>query len=626
MSGPHQGSAGIRWPSVTRVYRVFGRHYRDHLRGIAIAYLGLSLTVVFALLSPWPLKLILDHVVLGAPLPARVRFLERVAGSDRIALLGVLVAAFVLVRMSDSLAGYLHKVGLLTVGEKLSRDVRNRIFAHLQRLSMAFHGRAATGDLVYRMASDVGDLRVLMIEVPDLMLYRLLTLASHAALMLALEWRLALVSFAMLPALYAFNRTTGEGVKAAARRKRAKESDVANAVLENVTTMALIQAYGRQDLEEERFRAETRASLEFSLAAMRLSKVFKRTSDLLIALGTCAVVYVGGRLALSGAILPGTLVLFAVYLKNLYKPVDKIAEMVLDIASAQASGERLADLAECELVMEDAPDAVDLPRPAGRIVFEGVRFRYRPDTLALDDVSFTLEPGERVALVGPNGAGKSTLVALLLRFHDPEAGRITIDGHDLRAVKLASLRRHIGVVFQGASLFERSVRDNIAFGKPDATEEEIVRAARLAQADAFITRQPSGYDAKIAEGDDNLSGGERQRLNIARAIVRDAPVVVLDEPATALDPRTASRVQRALDELTRGRTSIVVAHRLTTVAGADKVLVLDRGRVAAFGTPAEAMRQSPWYRTLVQVHDSERAHPETCPPAAAAASGEERCR
>src|SRR5439155_13966378 len=189
MSGPHQGSAGIRWPSVTRVYRVFGRHYRDHLRGIAIAYLGLSLTVVFALLSPWPLKLILDHVVLGAPLPARVRFLERVAGSDRIALLGVLVAAFVLVRMSDSLAGYLHKVGLLTVGEKLSRDVRNRIFAHLQRLSMAFHGRAATGDLVYRMASDVGDLRVLMIEVPDLMLYRLLTLASHAALMLALEWR-----------------------------------------------------------------------------------------------------------------------------------------------------------------------------------------------------------------------------------------------------------------------------------------------------------------------------------------------------------------------------------------------------------------------------------------------------
>jgi ABC-type multidrug transport system fused ATPase/permease subunit len=458
---------------------------------------------------------------------------------------------------------------------------------------------------MYRLLSDVSDLKVLLIEVPDLMVYRLLTLVSHAALMLWLEWRLALIAFAVIPVLYAFNRVTGAGVRDAARRKRAKESEVAEAVWENVTTMALVQAYGREDLEEGRFRAENRESLASGLTAMRLSKSFKRTSDLLVALGTAGVVFVGGKLALDGAILPGTLVLFVAYLRNLYGPVDKFASMMLEVASARASADRLIELATSDLVMEDAPGAVDVPRFEGAIAFENVTFEYAPGARALEGVSFTARPGERIALLGANGAGKSTLVSMLLRFHDPQQGRVTVDGRDVREIRLASLRSGIAVVLQQARLFDKSVRDNIAFGKPGATDEEIVRAARRAEAHEIVLAMPDGYDTRIEEGADNLSGRERQRLHIARALVRDAPIVILDEPATGLDARTDARVRAALEALTRGRTTFIVAHRLATVAGCDKVLVLERGRVAAFGTHEELLRDSAWYRTL---HEADVAH------------------
>ena len=584
-------------PSLGRIYATFRQDYVRHWRAIAVSHAGLLALVAVTLLLPWPLKLILDHIVLGRSLPHGAAFLAR-WNADPMTLLAVLVMGYVVLRVLESLFTFVHQVGLMSVGERMSTDIRDRVFAHLQRLSMSFHDEARTGDLMVRVVSDVSDLKAVLIDAPQNFSQRLVTAVAHAALMLVLDWRLAIVGFSVIPILLLYNQRVGAQVKDASAKKRRKESDVAAVAFENVTAAALIQAYDREDLEQARFARENRESLESGLRAMRLSKAFKRASDILCSLGTCGVIYLGGRLALHGEISPGTVVLFAAYLRNLYEPIDKFAGMILDIAVAQASAERLLDLLDCDLVMEDAPNARPAPSLRGRIEFDDVTFAYKPGRDVIRDVSFAIEPGERVALIGHNGAGKSTLIGLLVRFYDPQRGAIRLDGLELRGLELRSVRDQVTILMQEATLLNQTVRENLLFGKPDATEEEIVTAARRAQAHEFILRMPQGYDTLIAEGGENLSGGERQRINIARAIIRDTPIVVLDEPLTALDARNEALVHAALDELTRGRTAIVIAHRLSTVARADRILMLDHGWLVAAGRHAELAAGSEPYREL----------------------------
>jgi ATP-binding cassette subfamily B protein len=362
--------------------------------------------------------------------------------------------------------------------------------------------------------------------------------------------------------------------------------------------MALVQAYGREDLQQARFASENRHSLTFELTALRLVQTFKRCSDLLIGLGTGAVVYYGGSLAFDSTILPGTLVLFVAYLKNLYKPVEKFADMLLEVATAQVAGTRLLELVECDMVMQDAPDAIPAPQLTGRVEFREVSFGYQKDIDVLQNLSFVVEAGEQVALVGPSGAGKSTLLSLLLRFYDPQQGQILIDGYDIRAFTLKSLRDQITVVMQEARLFNQTVRENIGFGKIAATEAEIEQAAKLAEAHEFIMQMPDGYETVMAEGGDNLSGGQKQRLNLARAVIRDTPLLVLDEPTTALDAQAEAHINAALRELTRDKTTFIIAHKFSTVAHADKILLLEAGKPAVYGTHEALMRTSAEYREL----------------------------
>ena len=592
--------------TLLRIYRVFGPFYRRHTGALARATAGLVLGAVTTLLLPWPLKLILDHVVLGRPVPGRMAWLAPGAGAGPVSLLGWLVFVFVALRLLDSLFSFVHRVGFMAVGTRMAIEIRERLFAHIQRLSLSFHDSARAGDLMLRLMSDVSDVKVLLIEVPQTLAYQAALVLTHAGLMFALDWRLASVACAAIPPLYFYNRHVGRSVQAAAREKRSKESEVAALVAENVTALALVQAYGREDLLQEKFVAENRASLASGLAAMRLSKSFKRMSDILVAAGTGGVLWLGGRLALGHAISPGTVVLFAAYLRNLYSPIDKLTGMILDAAGAQASGERLLEIFESDQLVEDRRDAVEAPPLAGRVEFQGVSFGYRTGVPVLSELSFTVEAGETVAVIGHNGAGKSTLLSLLLRFYDPQRGRILVDGRDLRALQRDSLRRQIAVVMQEARLFQKSVRDNIRFGKPDATEDEVEKAAHLAQAHDFISAMPAGYDSVIREGGESLSGGERQRINIARAIVRDASIVILDEPVTALDARTEAAVRGALRELTRGRTTFIVAHAPATMAWADRILLLDHGRLAGFGTHAELERTCGLYRELraIQAEDA----------------------
>ena len=589
---------GSRLGTLLRVYRVFWRHYRARAAELGVAYFGLLVSVVIAALAPWPFKLILDHVILGTPLPESARWLGE--GRTPMALLGILVGAFVGLRVMDSFFSYLHKVGMQTAAERMTRDIRNRLFATLQALSPTFHGGARTGDLITRLTADVSDLKIVLIEVPEAFVYRLLMIAVHIGLMLWLDWRLALIAFAVVPILWLYNMRVGSDVQKAAKKRRTKEGDMASTVWETVTTMALVQAYGREDHQRARFRDDNRTSLASGLEAMRLSKMFKRTSDFLAAGATCAVLWYGGSLALSGDLLPGTLVLFASYLRNLYTPIDKFAGMMLDIAGSQAAAERLLEIADSDDAVRDRPGARPAGRLAGRVAFEGVQFGYRADREVLSGVDFEIAPGETVAIVGRNGSGKSTLLRLMMRLHDPDAGRVLLDGVDARDLTVASLRANFSVVLQEARLFNRSVRDNIAFGRPDAADDEVVEAARLAEADEFIRRMPGGYDAIIEEQGDNLSGGERQRINIARAIIRNAPIVILDEPTTALDARTEARVRAALAHLTAGKTTFVVAHRLTTIATADRILFLEDRRMAGNGTHTELLAGCPGYRALYE--------------------------
>jgi ATP-binding cassette subfamily B protein len=427
-------------------------------------------------------------------------------------------------------------------------------------------------------------------------------LVTHATLMFLLDWRLALIAFAAVPPMVLYNRRVGGNIQAAAKERRSKEGEVASLVSENVTAMALVQAYGREDLLHQRFQSENRASLASGLKAMKLSKSFKRVSDLLVATGTGAVLWLGGRLALRHELSPGTIVLFVAYLRNLYNPIDKISQTILDAAGATASGERLLEVLESEMVLPEGEGAVEAPPLEGRVEFDGVTFGYRSGEPVLRDVRFAVEPGETIAVIGHNGAGKSTLLSLLLRFYDPQSGHIRIDGRDLRDLKIDSMRRQIAVVMQESRLFQKSVRENIRFGKLGATDAEVERAARLAQAHEFIIAMPQGYDTLIREGGESLSGGERQRINIARAIVREARLVILDEPSTALDARTEAAVRSAMRELTRGRTTFLVAHSAATWREADRILLLEQGRVAGFGTHEELERTCAAYRELIGAH------------------------
>jgi ABC-type multidrug transport system fused ATPase/permease subunit len=560
--------------------------------------LALGASTITTLLLPWPLKMVLDHVVLRRALPAVLQGLGRAAHGDPLMLLLAFSLGYLGLRLVDSLLQYVHRVGFLVVAQEMATEIREQLFARLQRLSLSFHGATRTGDLVLRVMSDVNDIKVVLIEVPQTLALQAGLLVTHATLMFVLDWRLALLACAAVPPILAYNRHVGGRIQAAAKERRDKESEVASLVSENVTAMALVQAYGREDLLHERFRSGNRASLASGLRAMQLSKSFKRVSDILVAAGTGAVLWLGGRLALRHEISPGTLVLFVAYLRNLYNPIDKLSQLVLDAAGAQASGERLLDVLESPGLTPDQAGAIVAPPLTGRVAFTGVTFGYRSDEPVLRDVRFEVEPGETLAVIGHNGAGKSTLLSLLLRFHDPQAGRVLFDGRDARTLTLASLRSQIAIVLQEARLFQRSVRENIRFGRPDASDADVEQAARAAQAHEFILRMPEGYDTLVREGGNSLSGGERQRMNIARAILREAPLVILDEPSTALDARTEAAVKLALRQLTRGRTTFIVAHSAATWRAADRILLLSGGRVAGFGTPAELERTCAEYREL----------------------------
>ncbi|MDZ7309248.1 MAG: ABC transporter transmembrane domain-containing protein, partial [candidate division KSB1 bacterium] len=446
----------VSWKELVKFYRVFGRHYRTYWRTLAVAYSALGISILTALLVPWPLKLILDHLVLAKPFPEALAFLPRFLGTDPHNLLLGLSLAIILITFVDGTFSYIAKYLLSSTGDRMLADIRERVFAHLQRLSLSFHNHFRSSDIVYRMTSDINGLKPMLIELPQDSINRFGQIIAYAGMMLVLDWRLALMALAGVPVLFYYNLRFGAGVKRAAKTKRSRETEVTSIILENVDALALVQAYGKESAEKARFEQQNRQSMSADIAAMRLAKMFKRVADMIVATATAVVIYWGGRHALSADITPGVLFIFFNYLKELYGPIDKYATLLFEVAKSQVAAGRLLELVETDMVMQDAKDAVPAPRLSGRVEFKEVSFSYRKgQPEVLQNINFTVAPGEKVAIVGHSGAGKSTLISLLLRFYDPTAGKILMDGQDIRRFTLASLRQQVTIVLQEAKLMRR---------------------------------------------------------------------------------------------------------------------------------------------------------------------------
>jgi ATP-binding cassette subfamily B protein/subfamily B ATP-binding cassette protein MsbA len=567
---------------------------------------GLALLLAatgIGLLQPWPLKLVVDSVLGPEPAPA---WLTRAAAAlgpalaFPVAMLLALCAAVVALQAAAGALAMLGTNSLVAIGLRLVFRLRCRLFDHVQRLSLGFHDATPLGDSLYRVTWDTHAVQTLFNTALVPAVTASATLAGIAAIMLARDPAAAAAALALALPLTVLIRRLDRPLTERSLRVHERESEVSSRVQETLAGIRAVQAFGRESLEQARFERHAEASLRASLRLTAVQTGSHALIGLLMAAGTAVVIALAGRQALAGRLTAGDLVLLVAYVVMLAKPLETLAYTAVAVQGAIAGGHRVLALLDAVPDVSDGPGAAPLSgRVRGRLAFERVSFRYRDGgAFALREVSLALEPGETLALVGASGAGKTTLASLVIRFYDPAAGRLTLDGRDLRSITLASLRESVALVLQEPVLFGASVRENIAYGRPGAGEAEIVAAARAAGAHDFVTALPQGYDTPIGERGVTLSGGQRQRLAIARAFVKDAPILVLDEPTSALDAEAEAGLLRALDRLMEGRTTLIIAHRLSTIRGADRIAVLDRGALIALGPHDELLLRCPLYARL----------------------------
>jgi ATP-binding cassette subfamily B protein len=593
----------------------FKRDVRGQAPLIGTGLFALLAEVVLRLLEPWPLKFILDRVIQPDP-DAAATGIGWADALDPMTLLTVSAVAVVALTTLRAGASYASTVTFALAGNRILTDLRARLYRHLQRLDLGYHDAARGGDLITRLTGDIGRLQEVTVTAALPLVGNVITLVGMVGVMLWIDLPLTLVALAGFPLFCVTASRMTQKISTVARKQRKVEGDLASTAGESLGAIKVVQSYSLESTMEETFGAANRKSLKDGVKAKKLAAGLERRTDVLVAIGTGLVLFVGARQVIGGRMTPGDLIVFISYLKNAFKPMRDVAKYTGRLAKAAASGERVIDVLDTVPRITDRPEAAPAPRLDGRVRLESLWFAYDRDAdgaqagadrAVLRGLDLTVEPGQRVAVVGPSGAGKSSLASLLLRLYDPTGGRIVFDGRDLRAYTLDSVREQVAIVLQDSVLFAATVAENIAYGRGDASRADIEAAARLANADGFIRALPDGYDTVMSERGTTLSGGQRQRIAVARAALRDAPIVVLDEPTTGLDGANERDVIEALEHLVDGRTAFWITHDLTTVTASDRILWLEDGAVVEDGTHAELMAAGGRYATTYRFQERARA-------------------
>jgi ATP-binding cassette subfamily B protein len=575
---------------VREVFRRFWPYARPYRRWLPVILLLAALGPAIEAATIWMYKVLVDEVLVPR----------------EFGLLFWVVLAYIGLTLAEGFVTFCDNYLSEWVGGRFIVSLRTALFGHLHDLSLGFFDRRSLGDMISRLSDDVEEIEELMLSGVTSSLAYLFQLVFFVGALFYLEWRLALVSLFVAPLFWLAARHFSRKIKQAAREERRRSGSISAVAEESLSNAALVQAYNRHEDEITRFHRENEGSFAAQMAATRLSSLFSPLVNLIELAGVIVVIAVGAYELSQGRLSIGGLLVFMVYLGQLYRPVRGFSSLLNSFYEASAGAERVIEFLDEKPSVEDKPWARPLHGMRGIVEFDSVRFSYPgAEKPTLDDVSFCVEPGEVLALVGPSGAGKSTVAKLLLRFYDPNGGQIRLDGHDIRDLTLRSLRENVALLMQETLVFDGTVRQNIAYGKPGATEEEIVAAAEAADAHRFIEALPEGYDMVIGQKGRLLSGGQRQRLAIARAMIRDAPVLILDEPTTGLDARSSEKIVAPLRRLMSGRTTIVVSHNLLTVRDATRIVVLEDGQIAEQVTHEELLEGDGSYTHLYRLHQTE---------------------
>ncbi len=576
---------------------------------LAIVLAAMMVEIAATLAAPWTLKLVLDDALGQHRLPEWLSWAHdygighHAMGVALFAGLATLAIAVV-----GAAATYIDNYYTTSVGQWVANDLRLRIYHHLHRLSLRYYDNAKVGSLISTIMTDVDTLQSFASSSTLDIIVDLVTIVFMVGLMLWLDWDFTLIALGIAPFLLVFVMKLKNAVKGVTRIVRTRQSEMLTVVQQGLGSMRVVKAFGAQDLEFARLEAASHASVDAALRARQVKSILSPLVTVVVAACTAIVLWRGTALIVAGTMTAGALTVYLAYLTRFFKPVKDLAGMASTVAQATVALERIQGILSADDIIPVSKDAIHPGRMLGGIRFEHVAFGYEKDAPVLRDVSFEVSPGQIVGIVGPTGSGKSTILSLIPRFYEPSGGRILVDGQDIGSLQLAALREQIGFVLQETVLFRGTIRENIAYGRPHATHEDIVAAAKVANADEFIRRMPHGYDSMVGERGDTLSGGQRQRIGIARAVVRNAPIMILDEPTAALDAESEQLVIEGLRRLMKGRTVLMIAHRLSTIRDADKIVVLKDGVVVEQGANDDLIAMDGVYAELCRIQNG-ASHP-----------------